>query len=113
MSKTPFPELWKLKITPTGPKIIPRPDRECPKCYEVGEIIRDEPYSKRLGITRKCQNKECECPGKEWTYDKPWTDYCSRAEQEDYEKFLKEKGGSRPDFSREKIDEFWKQKKSP
>lgn len=113
MPKPPIPELWKVKLTPTGPKIIPRPDRECPKCYEVGEIILDEPWNKTLTLTRKCQNKECECPGYEWTSaPKPWADYC-KAEREDYEKFVEEKGGSRPDFARKKISEFWRKKPSP
>lgn len=106
MPKASITELWKLKLTPTGPKIVPRPDRECPKCYEVGEIVRDEPWSNKLGITRKCQNKECDFFGKEWTYKKSWTDY-SRPEQKEYEKYLEKNGGSRQEFARKKIKDLW------
>jgi hypothetical protein len=54
----PFTDLFEPKFTPTGPKMVPKPDRECPKCYEVGEIILDEPCSKTLKlIKKKCLKK--------------------------------------------------------
>ena len=61
-------EMWKL--TKSG-KIVARPDRECPKCYEVGEIVEYYPFSKRLSIVRKCLNKECENYEELWNYGKP------------------------------------------
>lgn len=35
-------EIWKL--TKKG-KIVARPDRECSKCYEVGEIVGASPFN--------------------------------------------------------------------
>lgn len=100
-------EIWML--TKNG-KIIARPDRKCPKCYEVGKIVGDSPFDKNLGITRKCLNKDCDSDGERWNYYKSWDDYTIR-ELEEYKEWLGENVGSRPEFASKKVNEVLESKK--
>jgi hypothetical protein len=80
----PFPpisEIWKL--TKKG-KIVPRPDRECPKCYTVGKIVDTFPFKRNLRITRHCPNPDC---GWEWGYYHSWNQYTKR-ELKEFKKWV-------------------------
>jgi len=54
-------------------KIVPRPDRKCPKCYENGQLAKvfitrmHTPYP-RINITRRCNNQNCPYFGETWSY---------------------------------------------
>jgi hypothetical protein len=93
-------EMWKL--TKSG-KIVARSDRECPTCYEVGEIIEYYPFSKRLSIVRKCLNKECENYGELWKYAKTWSEY-KKLEFKEIKKWIEKNNGVQAEFALKKID---------
>jgi len=90
-------------------KILPRPDRKCPKCYENGELARvlitrmHTPYP-RINVTRRCKNQNCPYFEETWFYFRQGREFALQELDEIKRWVLKQNEGN-PELLR-KLDEF-------
>ena len=86
-------------------------ERECPKCYEIGEIIALTPYKNNLHVVRMCQNPECPNHGETWHTHEPWHSLTYR-ELKEYEKWVEHKSsmGRKYETAKEKINKVLQSK---
>ena len=104
-------EIWML--TKEG-KILPRPDKKCPKCYENGELVKTfvtrmrTPYP-RINITRKCKNQNCPYSGETWFYFRQGREFTLQ-ELVEIKKWVLEQDESNPELLK-KLDEIIESKR--
>jgi hypothetical protein len=71
--KMPSPHVSEIWMLTKDGKILPRPDKKCPRCYEDGELIKafitriHTPYP-RINVTRRCKNQNCPHFEETWSY---------------------------------------------
>lgn len=106
MPNRPISEIWML--TKEG-KIMPRPDRKCPKCYEGGQLVKvfitrmHTPYP-RLYIARRCKNHNCPYFEETWSYFHQGREFTMQ-ELVEIRKWVLKQNESNPELLK-KLDEF-------
>jgi hypothetical protein len=107
--KMPGPRVSEIWMLTKEGKILPRPDRKCPKCYESGQLVkvfitRMHAAYPRIYVTRRCKNQNCPYFEETWFYFRQGREFPMQ-ELVEIKKWVLKQNESSPELLR-KLDEL-------